>query len=140
MRGGDSGVSVTWAATALESGWFSAVERCSDVGELANHLEELRSRGQGHLEVRLPGSEFPLLTLGFRGDQAVLHLFDDAERSFLLVGDGTVPADAVVEVPVMDDLAAFSGDFALNVDRAWALVHTFIWTGAPAELGEWCEL
>ena len=40
----------------------------------------------------------------------------------------------------MDDLAAFSGGFALNVGRAWALVHTFIQTGAPAELGEWCEL
>ncbi|MFE6937899.1 hypothetical protein [Streptomyces chartreusis] len=68
------------------------------------------------------------------------RLFDDAETSFLLVGGDAVAADAVVEVPVMDDLAAFSGGFALNVDRAWALVHTFIQTGAPAELGEWCEL
>ncbi|QKZ16451.1 hypothetical protein [Streptomyces chartreusis] len=68
------------------------------------------------------------------------RLFDDAERSFLLVGGDAVAADAVVEVPVMDDLAVFSGGVALNVDRAWALVHTFIQTGAPAELGEWCEL
>ncbi|WP_316759435.1 hypothetical protein [Streptomyces herbicida] len=105
MHVGGAGMSVTWAATALESGRFSAVERCSDVRELADHFKELRSRGQGYLEVRLPGSEFPLL------------------------------ANAVVEVPLMDDLAAFSGDFVLNVDRAWALVHNFIQMGAPGELG-----
>jgi hypothetical protein len=40
----------------------------------------------------------------------------------------------------MDDLADFTGDFVLSVDRAWALVHNFIQTGAPSELGEWREL
>ncbi|CAM5679895.1 hypothetical protein [Streptomyces aurantiogriseus] len=133
-------MNVTWAATALESGRYSAVERDSNVRELADHFNELRSRGQGYLEVRLPGSEFPRLTLGFQGDRAVIHLFDDAERSFLFVGDGTAAADAVVDVPVMDDLAALSGDFVLTVDRAWALMHNFIDTGVPGELGEWCEL
>ncbi|MGW6904987.1 hypothetical protein [Streptomyces sp. NPDC054940] len=133
-------MSVTWAATALESGRYSLGERESDAGELADHFNELRSRGQGYLEVRLPVSEFPRLALGFQGDQAVIHRFDDAERSSLLVGDGTAVADAVVDVPVMDDLAAFSGDFVLTVDRAWALVRNFIQTGVPGELGEWCEL
>jgi transposase len=140
IRVGSAEMSVTWAATALESGRYSAVERDSDVGELADHFNELRSRGQGYIEVRLPVSEFPLLALGFQGDQAVIHRFDDAERSSLLVGDGTAAADAMVDVPVMDDLAAFSGDFVLTVDRAWALVHDFIQTGVPGELGDWCEL
>ncbi|MEU6091653.1 hypothetical protein ABZ865_33770 [Streptomyces sp. NPDC047085] len=131
---------VTWTATALESpGRHSAVERDSDVGGLADHFNELRSRGQGYLEVRRSGSEFPRLTLGFQGDQAVIHLFDDAETSSLLVGDGTAAA-AVVDVPVMDDLAAFSGDFVLTVTHAWTLVGNFIQTGVPGELGEWCEL
>jgi hypothetical protein len=133
-------MSVTWAATALESGRYSAVERESDAGELADHFNELRSRGQGYLEVRLPVSEFPRLALGFQGDQAVIHRFDDIERSSLLVGDGTAVADAVVDVPVMDDLAAFSGDFVLTVDRAWAITRNFIQTGVPGALGEWCEL
>ncbi|MEV6989122.1 hypothetical protein AB0N87_07745 [Streptomyces sp. NPDC093228] len=133
-------MSVMWAATALESGQFSAFERRSDAGDLADHFNELRTRGQGYLEVRLSGSEFPLLTLGFQGDQAVIHLFDDAERSSLLIGDGTASADAIVEVPVMDDVAAFSGDFVLAVDRAWGLVCTFLQAVAPGELGEWCEL
>ncbi|WUD74220.1 hypothetical protein OG937_22260 [Streptomyces sp. NBC_00510] len=133
-------MSVMWAATAPESGRFSAFERRSDVAALAERFGELRTRGQGYVEVRLSGSGFPLLALGFRGDQAVIHLFDDADRSSLLCGDGTAAADAVVEVPVMDDLVVFSGDFVLAVDRAWLLVRTFIQAGAPGELGEWREL
>ncbi|MFF9029391.1 hypothetical protein [Streptomyces iakyrus] len=130
---------VSWTATDPESRQFSATERSSDVADLADHFTALRSRGQGYLEVRLPGGEFPLLTLGFLDDQAVIHLFDAAEKSFLLLGDGTATADAVVQVPVMDDLAVFSGDCVVAVDRAWALVRNFIQTGTPGELAEWRE-
>jgi hypothetical protein len=62
------------------------------------------------------------------------------ERMSLLVGDGTVPPGAEVEVPIMDDLAVFTGDFVLNVDRAWELVHDFTQTRAAGPLGEWREL
>lgn len=129
-----------WTATDLESRRFSAIERNSDVGELTDHFTALRSRGQGYLEVRVSGSGFPVLTLGFQDDQAVVHLFVDAERSFLLVGDGSAAADAVVRVPIMDDLAVFSGECVLAVDRAWAFVRNFIQAGRPGELGEWREL
>ncbi|MEU0603777.1 hypothetical protein ABZ484_36975 [Streptomyces sp. NPDC006393] len=131
---------VSWTATDLESRRFSAIERSSDVADLTDHFIALRTHGQGYLEVRLPGSEFPLLALGFQDDQAVIHLFSDAERSSLLVGDGTAAAHAVVQVPIMDDLAVFSGDCVLAVDRAWALVRSFIQAGRPGELGEWREL
>ncbi|WP_406346820.1 hypothetical protein [Streptomyces sp. NBC_00648] len=56
------------------------------------------------------------------------------------MGDDTVPSGAVVEVPIMDDLAAFTGDFVLDIDRAWDLVHDFTQTWAAGPLGEWCEL
>ena len=131
---------VSWTATDPESRQFSATEPSSDVADLVDHFTALRSRGQGYLEVRLPGGEFPLLTLGFLDDQAVIHLFDAAEKSFLLVGDGSATADAVAQVPIMDDLAVFSGDCVVAVDRAWALVRNFIQTGAPGELAEWREL
>ncbi|MFE7853814.1 hypothetical protein [Streptomyces sp. NPDC057403] len=130
-------MSVAWAATAPESGRFCAVERCSDMPELTDRFGELRSRGGGYLEVRLPDAEFPLLALGFQGDRAVLHLFDADDTVFLLAGDGTAAADTVLDVPVMDDLAAFSGDVILAVDRAWDLVCRFVATGAPGRLGEW---
>lgn len=132
-------MSVMWAATSSESGRFSPGERRSDVKDLSNRFNDLRSRGQGYLEVRLPDNEFPQLTLGFRDDQAVIHLIN-AEGMSLLVGDGTVPSGAVVKVPIMDDLTEFTGDFVLRVDRAWDLVRDFVQTGAASDLGEWCEL
>ncbi|MFJ4846509.1 MULTISPECIES: hypothetical protein [unclassified Streptomyces] len=133
-------MNVVWAATAWESRRFDAAERNSHATELEDRFDALRSRGEGYLEVRRPGSGFPLLALGFRGEHAVVHLFRDAEETFLLAGDGTVGGDAVVEVPVMDDLAAFGGDFVLAVDRAWAVVRDFVRTGAVGDPGEWCEL
>ncbi|MCX5173441.1 MULTISPECIES: hypothetical protein [Streptomyces] len=50
-----------------------------------------------------------MLTLAFRGDHAIVHLMSDPERTFLLVGDGTVPSGAEVEAPIGDDLAVFTG-------------------------------
>ncbi|WP_331735392.1 hypothetical protein OG379_40675 (plasmid) [Streptomyces sp. NBC_01166] len=131
---------VQWTATALEAGRFSATERCPDLADLAAHFDGLRVGGQGYPEVRLSDSEFPVLSLGFQDDQAVIHLFEDADRSALLVGDGTAAADFVVPAPFMGDLAEFSGGFVLAVDRAWNLLGDFIRAGSPATLGEWHEV
>ncbi|MEV0474192.1 hypothetical protein AB0I50_30260 [Streptomyces prunicolor] len=133
-------VSVVWAATSPESGRFHPVERRSEVKDLADRFNDLRSRGQGYVEVRSPNRDFPVLTLAFRDDHAVVHLMSDTGRMSLLAGDGTVPSSVEVEVPVMDDLAAFTGDFVLDVDRAWNLMHDFMRTRAAEPLGEWREL
>ncbi|MET8517720.1 hypothetical protein ACWD7C_41580 [Streptomyces sp. NPDC005134] len=133
-------MSVVWAATSPESGRFAPGEIRSDVRGLSDRFNKLRSRGQGYLEVRMSDCEFPQLTLGFRGDHAVIHLINDAAGMSLLVGDGTVLSGAVVDVAIMDDLTEFTGDFVLRVERAWALVRNFIRTEAPSDLGEWCEL
>lgn len=107
---------------------------------LADRFGDLRALGQGYIEVRLPDREFPTLTLAFRGDHAVVHLMSAPERMSLLAGDGTVPPGAEFEVPVMDDLAVFMGDFVVGVDRAWGLVHDFARRRAAGAPGEWCEL
>ncbi|GGX69467.1 hypothetical protein GCM10010358_24940 [Streptomyces minutiscleroticus] len=129
-----------WAATSPQSGLFDPVERRSEVKDLSDRFNDLRSCGQGYIEVRSPNREFPVLILAFRDEHAVLHLMSDTERMSLLVGDGTVPLDTGVEVPIVDDLAAFMGDFVLNVERAWDLVHDFTRTGAVGPPGEWCAL
>ncbi|MFG3187222.1 hypothetical protein [Streptomyces nigra] len=77
-----------------------------------------------------------MLTLAFRDVHAVGHLMGDTERMSLLVGDGTVPSGAEVEVPIMNDLAAFTGDFVLDTDRAWDLVRSFTQTRVAGSLGE----
>ncbi len=85
-------MSVVWVGTLPESGLFSAVETDSGAEDLSGRFNDLRSRGQGgYIEVRLPNREFPVLTLAFRDDHAVVHLMSDPERTSLLVGDGTVP-------------------------------------------------
>ncbi|WP_245970212.1 hypothetical protein [Streptomyces rishiriensis] len=96
--------------------------------------------GRGVLRMQGPNGEFPVLILVFREDHAVVHLMSDTERMSLLVGDGTVPSGAEVEVPITDDLAAFTGDFVLDIDRAWDLVHDFTQARAAGPLGEWREL
>ncbi|MGW5774238.1 hypothetical protein ACWEVY_34450 [Streptomyces longwoodensis] len=131
---------VSWTATDPGSRQFSATERTTHIADLADHFTALRSHGQGYLEIRLHGDAFPLLTLGFLNDQAVIHLFDTAEKQSLLIGDGTTPTDTDVHVPIMDDLAVFSGANIVAVDRAWALIRHFTQTGTPREPGAWREL
>ncbi|MCG7205073.1 hypothetical protein [Streptomyces arenae] len=133
-------MSVVWAATSPDSGLFHPVKRRSDVEDLSDRFNDLRSHGQGYVEVRLLDREFPVLILAFRDDYAVVHLMSDAERMSLLVGDGSVPSGAEVEVPIMDDHAAFTGAFVLDIDRAWNLVHEFTQTQAAGPLGKWCEV
>lgn len=133
-------VSVVWAATAPGSEPSHLVERHSEVKDLADRFSDLRSRGQGYVEVRSPDQDFPTIALAFRDDHAVVHLMRDTARMSLLVGDGTVPPEAEVEVPILDELAVFTGDFVLTTDRAWELVLAFTQTWAAEPLGEWCEV
>ncbi|MEW2808063.1 hypothetical protein AB0929_13235 [Streptomyces massasporeus] len=126
--------------TSQESGRFSPVEKRSDLSDLTREFNELRSHGRGYLEIRMPDSVFPQLTSSFSDDLAVIHLFTDEASVSLLVGDGTAPPEATVNVPVMDDLTSFTGDFVLGVDRAWEVVQNFAQTQRIEELGEWCEL
>lgn len=121
-------------------GTVHPVERRSEVEDLSDRFNDLRSHGQGYVEVRSPNREFPVLTRAFRDDHAVVHLMSDTERMSLLAGDGTVASGTEVEVPITDDLAAFAGDFVLNIDRAWNLVHEFTQTHAAGPLGKWCEV
>ncbi|GIF14932.1 hypothetical protein [Actinoplanes teichomyceticus] len=134
---------VVWSATELGSRRFRPTPVRSDPAELDNHFRQLRRRRiRGYIEVEVANVESPQLTIGFPGEYAVIHMFvvAPAAQSFLLAGDGTVPHEAYVQVPVMDELARFTGDVVMNVHRAWALVQVFLRTGRAGELGEWHAL
>ncbi|MFJ9100707.1 hypothetical protein ACIRJM_19815 [Streptomyces sp. NPDC102405] len=134
-------MNVVWAATALETGWFSGLERHSNVQELEAHIKALGTGlGQGYLEIQRPDGDLPSLALGFKGDLAVLHLFDTSGRVSLRVGDDSAAPSAEVEVVIMDELHAFTGDVALSMDHALDIVHDFIQTATPGELSDWYEL
>lgn len=131
---------VVWTATSPSEGRFSPREVVSTVEQLECRFLELRACGQGYLEVRLAERDFPLLTLGFRGEHAVVHAEDSHESSTLRRGEGAVPSDVVVEVLIFDELARFSGDFVLTLEHAWRVLDAFIRNGSPGDPRDWCEL
>lgn len=112
----------------------------SAVEGLAQHFEELRLSGEGYLEAGLQGDDFPYLTLGFRGDHAIVHRFDESGGSCLHVGDGTVAPDAEVEVVIMEEPAVFTGDVVLSTAHAWAVISGFVRNGQFGEPNEWIAL
>jgi len=57
----------------------------------------------------------------------------------ILVGDGSHQGD-LVEVPIMDEDAVFSGPTAIETGRAWRLVQDFLSGRDLGELGEWFSL
>lgn len=133
-------MTVMWSMTSPESGQFRPSETRSELRDLAGAFNELRSLGHGYLEARLSNNAFPQLTMGFRDDHAIVHLFTAEESVSLLVGDGTLPSEATVDVPIMDEPSTFTGDFVLSVDHAWDVVQNFLQTATFEDLGEWCEL
>ena len=101
---------VVWSMTSVRSALFDSTERRSELRDLVRAFRELRTSGRGHLEVNLPDSLYPYLTLSFLGDHAVIHLFTSEESVSLLVGDGSVSPEGQFDVPVMDELGTFTGD------------------------------
>jgi hypothetical protein len=70
----------------------------------------------------------------------VVHLATAEETMALLRGDGSVEAEQVVEVPLYDEDAAFTGDFVVSVDRAQEVLEAFISTGIAEKHGTWFPL
>jgi hypothetical protein len=135
-----SKVEAVVAATAIESGHFHAVERPVDPDNLLRLFDQLVGIEQGYLEVRSTGHEFPLITVGLRDGFAVIHCASASDQMALLLGDGSVPPEETVQVPIMDELATFTGGFVLNAARARKVLEDFVDSGNPATLGKWCDL
>ncbi|RZI93495.1 MAG: hypothetical protein EOO67_06525 [Microbacterium sp.] len=133
---------VEWCATSPETGRYTGIGAPSPAGELVDRLEALRRVGEGYLEVNVLGRDYPVLSLGFRGDHAVLHRWADEEHMALLGGDGSVPMDDVVEVPIAEDEfpGMFTGEFTSTTDRALGLVRRFLEDGDSESLGDWYDL
>ncbi|MCC2320802.1 hypothetical protein [Cellulomonas xiejunii] len=121
-------MNVSWAATDV-SGRFVPQELESDISDFVERCEKLRSVGSGYVEVRRPQSDFPVVTLGFRGKSAVLHVMHDPEQVLIMSGDGSLPSGGSTEVPVMGDLTEFDGQFVVTVDEGWAALLEFLRSG-----------
>ncbi len=125
-------VEVVWMATE-DSGQLPPEMLTSTLDEMRAHVRRLRARGEGYLAVTRPGGRFPALFVGFRGEHAVVHLDPDDEHLFLLHGDGSVPDEVKVTVPIMEDTSTFTGYVAMTVDHAMELVEEFAHTGSVGD-------
>lgn len=131
---------VAWIANDPCTREVALTETRSHPAAFVSRLKQLVGIGEGYAEVRHVKGDFPTLTLSLRGDHAVLHLLESSDDSRLLRGDGVVPSTGTVEVPILGDDCAFSGEFVCSLDRASAVVEAFI-AGAPTDrLGEWLSL
>lgn len=133
---------VEWIATDPDSHRLSFTERRSSAEEYVVRIEALRALGWGYSEVHVSGTDYPCLTLSFRGDYAVLHQLSAEDKVLLLAGDGVIADDETVLVPMLDDIdeAPFSGAFVLSAERARAAVREFLRHGSVEDLGDWQEL
>ena len=108
-----------------------------------SRLTELEELGAGYIEVRLAAADFPTLTLAFRDNRGVVHLFDAPDGCWLLRGDGVVQPNEVIDVPVLGEDgedSSFSGKFVSTLPQARATIEAFAHGTAVEELGEWTRL
>jgi hypothetical protein len=134
-------LSVEWSATSPESGRYSGT-RYTTGADLLRRLGELRNHGAGYCEIRLAGHDYPTVSVAFRGAHAVIMGWTDEEHMALLGGDGSVPADDHVEVPIMDDqdMGGFTGEFVSSVAHAFSVLEKFLHAGDLDRLGDWFDL
>ena len=116
------------------------VQRRSDTHTFLRFLKSLSTHGEGYAEVARGDQPFPMLALSAASGHGVIHQFQSEDKSYLLRGDGSVAAGEVVELPMIEGLATFSGDFVLTLDLAAGVVEAFARGAAVARLGEWVAL
>jgi hypothetical protein len=115
------------------------VRQRSETQTFLRFLESLSTQGEGYVEVARCDQTFPMLALSAASGNGVIHQFRE-DMSYLLRGDGSVPAGEAVELPIIEGLATFSGDFVLTLDFAVGAVEAFARGAAVARLGEWVAL
>ncbi|MCA0215961.1 MAG: hypothetical protein LCH43_01250 [Actinobacteria bacterium] len=139
MREGDGSIDAVWAATSPDSGRFDPMETRSAAGVLRSRLAELEARGAGYLEVRRLAREFPVLSLGFRGSEAVVQAFRSADDVAILTGWGKNPSGAIT-VPILHEEATFDSWAGVSLQSAWELIEAFLRGAELESLGAWVEL
>lgn len=116
------------------------VQQRSEIQTFLRFLESLSTHGEGYAEVTRGDQSFPMLALSAASGHGVIHQFQSQDKSYLLCGDGSVPTGQVVDLPIIEGLATFSGDFVLTLDLAVGAIEAFARGAAVAQLGVWVEL
>lgn len=126
--------------TCAENGRFATTERLVDRDGLLILLGRLSAIDQAYVEVRLVGPDFPVLMVGSRKGLAVVQCMVSAESLILLLGDESMPVSEFVDVLIMDDLVAFTGEYVMKSTKARNILLQFVDGAAVSSLGDWHKL
>lgn len=116
------------------------VQQRSDTKTFLRFLAAVATHGEGYVEVARGDNPFPVLALSAASGHGVIHQFESEEDCYLLGGDGSVPTDELVEVPIVEGSGTFTGDFVLSLDLAVSVVDAFAQGARIARLGDWVAL
>ena len=130
---------VEWVASDPETGYLPGIAKRTSAERCLAALDRLLDAG-GYAELNLAGRPHPSLALSFRDGRGVVHRFSAADRVSLLGGDGSVPDEDVLALPLLLGDAEFTGAFVLGADRARTVVRDFVATGDTDPLGTWHDL
>jgi hypothetical protein len=131
---------LSWLVDAPELPEMSQVEQRTSVKEFTTFMEAFMTDNEGYLEVRPAGSEYPLVTLGFRHGLAVVHRFTDEQSVGLLRHEHATRGADLFAIPVHHLDSEFTADFVLPLREAWAVVKAYAETGALPGSGSWTQL
>ena len=103
-------------------------------------LDGVEAKDVGYVEISHGDRDFPMLAVSIAEGRGVVHQLASDTASMLLSGDGSVPPSTLVELPVMDGPAVFTGGFVLSAESACEVVRSFARGAAVSDLGEWTAL
>jgi len=130
---------VDWLGWAGDDGPRQMQQR-SDTQTFLRFLASISRHGGGYAEVARGDQPFPMLALSAASERGVIHQFSSEDQSSLLRGDGSIQVGEVVELPIIEGVAIFSGAYVLTLDRAVGAVEAFARGAAVARLGQWVAL
>ena len=131
---------LVWMLDAPELPGMSPVEQRTGVDEFTTFMEAFLADNEGYTEVRPAGSDYPVLTMGFRQGLAVVHRFTDEQSVALLRNRNATRGAALFAIPVFHLDHEFTADFVLPLGEAWAVVKAYVETGTLPDPGSWTEL
>lgn len=128
------------AATRVETGVFNPAEEVLLPAGVMSLFNDLLRRGSGYMELRGPGNQYPVLTVGFNDRWGVVQCLRGETESSVLLSEDSADDGRTVDIPIMDESTSFSTDLAVGVCKVRAILDDFTHHHKPPALGQWCDL
>ncbi|WP_147436590.1 hypothetical protein [Propionibacterium australiense] len=106
-------------------------------------LEKLRNdikKPGGYVEISRNPCDYPCLCLSYANGIAALQAFSNPETSLILEGSGLLEPTEIVELPALDELTSFTGNFIQDAEAVLEAVAGYLESFELDSIGEWYTL